>query len=91
VSVEDVYGVSIIMKTATVTDLRYKFSRISRWLRDGELVTITKRGHPFATLTPTRYRKTVRPIDRMVRLQKIFPNGHVADSQAVMNNERGNR
>lgn len=79
------------MKTATVADLHNRFSHIARWLHDGELVTITKRGRPFATLTPAHRKKNIRPIDRMARLQKIFPNGPVADSQAVMVYERESR
>ncbi len=32
------------MKTATVADLRNNFASLSKWIHDGEAVTITKRG-----------------------------------------------
>ncbi len=79
------------IKTATVVDLRNNFATISKWIHNGEAVAITKRGFPFATLSPTRKRgKAIEPLDRMARLQKLFPNGPVADSQAVLDYDRGN-
>lgn len=78
------------MKTATVADLRNHFSDISKWIHDGEAVTITKHGVPFATLAPARRKKAVPPVDRMARLKKIFPNGPVQDSQSVLDYDRGN-
>jgi len=78
------------MKTATVADLRNNFATISKWIHDEEVVTISKRGFHFATLTPTRKRgKVAGPLDRMARLRKLFPNGPVADSQAVLDYDRG--
>ncbi len=41
------------MKTATVADLRNDFPRVSRLIEAGEPVRITKRGRPFAVLTPS--------------------------------------
>ena len=78
------------MKTATVADLRNHFSDISKWLQDGEAVTITKRGRPFATLSPSRRKKPIPPVDRLARLKKIFPNGPVQESQSVLDYDRGN-
>lgn len=40
------------MKTASVADLRNDFARLSKWIAQGEKITITKRGEPFATLLP---------------------------------------
>ncbi|HMJ64266.1 MAG TPA: type II toxin-antitoxin system prevent-host-death family antitoxin [Candidatus Binatia bacterium] len=40
------------MKTATVRELRNDFSRISKWLSNGETVRILKRGKPFARVIP---------------------------------------
>lgn len=40
------------MKTATVSELRYNFSRLSKWLARGETVEILKRGRPVADLVP---------------------------------------
>jgi len=66
------------MKTATVADLRNHFSDISRWLLEGVPVTITKRGHPFATLSPIVPKKTAPPpIDWAARRKRIFPDGPV--------------
>lgn len=80
------------MKTATVADLRNNFSAISKWIHEGEAVTITKRGLPFATLTPSRKRKKVPPVDRLARLRKLFPDGPVAgDSGAAVDYDRGDR
>jgi prevent-host-death family protein len=46
------------MKTATVADLRNHFSDISRIIHNGEKITITKRGMPFAILSPLQKRKS---------------------------------
>jgi antitoxin (DNA-binding transcriptional repressor) of toxin-antitoxin stability system len=79
------------MKTATVADLRNNFATLSRWINDGEAVTITKRGHAFATLSPARRKKTVPPVDRMARLRKIFPHGPAkGDIQSAIDYDRGN-
>jgi antitoxin (DNA-binding transcriptional repressor) of toxin-antitoxin stability system len=40
------------MKTATLRDLRYDFSKIEAWLRSGEEVQITKRSKPFCRMLP---------------------------------------
>jgi len=40
------------MKTATLRDLRYDFSKIEAWLRSGEEVQITKRSKPFCRVVP---------------------------------------
>lgn len=40
------------MKTASVADLRNNFAIVSRWIYEGEAVTIQKRGKPFAILAP---------------------------------------
>lgn len=78
------------MKTATVADLRNHFSDISKWLHDGEAVTITKRGVPFATLAPARRKKSAPPVDWRTRLNKRFPNGPAkGDIQSILDYERG--
>ncbi len=80
------------MKTATVADLRNNFATLSKWIYDGAAVTITKRGVPFATITPVRARKTAPPIDRLSRLRKMFPSGPVkGDAQDVMDYDRGDK
>jgi antitoxin (DNA-binding transcriptional repressor) of toxin-antitoxin stability system len=48
------------MKTATVRDLRNNFARVSRWLRAGEEVTITRRGEVMGKLVPARENRPTR-------------------------------
>lgn len=80
------------MKTATVADLRNHFNTVSKWIHEGESVVITKRGIPFATLSPARKRKTLPPVNRLKRLQKLFPDGPVAgDAASVIDYDRGDR
>lgn len=78
------------MKTATVADLRNNFATVSKWIHDGAAVAITKRGLPFATLTPSPSHKTAPPLDRMTRLRKMFPNGPTkGDVKDVLDYDRG--
>ncbi len=80
------------MKTASAADLRNHFSTVSKWIHEGESVVITKRGLPFATLTPLSERKPLPILDRMARLRKHFPNGPVAgDANEVVDYDRGDR
>jgi len=80
------------MKTATVADLRNDFATLAQWIHAGEPVTITKRGVPFATLSPACKLKKLPPIDRLTRLRKQFPQGPVAgDSRTVVDYDRGDR
>lgn len=80
------------MKTATVADLRNNFATVSKWIHQGEAVVITKRGIPFATLAPAHRHKKLPPVDRLARLQKLFPAGPVeGDSRAVVDYDRGDR
>lgn len=81
----------MIMKTATVADLRNNFATVSKWIHDGESVTITKRGQAFATLAPNKKRKTPPPIDYRTRLHKMYPEGPVkGDVLDVLDYDRGN-
>ncbi len=80
------------MKTATVADLRNYFPAVSEWIHEGQIVQITKRGLPFATLSPVRKRRQPPPVDRLKRLQMPFPNGPVGgDSRSVVDYDRGER
>ncbi len=45
------------MKTATVADLRNHFTRIAKWIEEGQPIAITRRGQAFATLSPVRKKK----------------------------------
>ncbi len=63
------------MKTASVRDLRYRFSEVERLLREGEKIEITKRRRVIGRLVPpptTRARRR-RP-DFLARLRKIYGN-----------------
>lgn len=62
------------MKTASVADLRNNFATVSRWIYEGEAVTIHKRGKPFAILTPVK-KKRQKPVslpDFEARLKRIY-------------------
>ncbi len=48
------------MKTATVRDLRNRFADISKWIEEGESVTITRRGVEIATIIPPIRKKLKR-------------------------------
>jgi len=78
------------MKTATVADLRNNFASVSKWIHDGEAVTITKRGFHFATLEPSRKRGKVAPDwpDRTAWRRRIFPDGPT--SGEALDYDRGN-
>jgi prevent-host-death family protein len=80
------------MKTATVADLRNNFAAISRWVHSGESIVITKRGIPFATVSPAKRRKkTSAAVDRMARLRRLFAEGpSKGDIRDVLDIERGN-
>jgi len=79
------------MKTATVADLRNHFAMLSRWVHGGESIVITKRGIPFATISPVKRRKrAVTSVDRLARLKRLFPDGPVkGDIREVIDIERG--
>lgn len=80
------------MKTATVADLRNNFASISRWVHSGESIVITKRGIPFATVSPVKRRKKPsKALDRMARLRQLFPGGPATGEIGdVLDIERGN-
>jgi len=81
------------MKQATSADLRNNFSKVSKWIHDGESVVITKRGRPFATLAPiSGQHQAPPPMDRLSRLKKLFPEGPIAsDSRDTVDYDRGDR
>jgi prevent-host-death family protein len=64
------------MKTATVRDLRNRFAQVASWIAEGEPVEITKKGKPFARLTPVAPRRQGRfkMPDIMARLDQDFGN-----------------
>jgi len=63
------------MPTATVRELRNDFARVSLWIANGEAVTVTKDGKPFAVLTPIRGGETTpKWPDLAARLRRNFPD-----------------
>lgn len=65
--------VSIIMKTATVADLRNNFRRISSWIEHGQTVSITRRGRAFAELVPKSVaKKPFKMPDFRAQAKKIW-------------------
>jgi len=62
------------MKTATIRDLRNRFTRVAAWIAEGEPVEITKAGKLFALLMPPAPVKTPRLVkpDIMARLKKTW-------------------
>ena len=62
------------MKTATIRDLRNRFTRVAAWIAEGEPEEITKAGKLFARLMPPAPVKTPRLVkpDIMARLKKTW-------------------
>ncbi len=59
------------MKTATIRDLRYHFSRIEARLRQGEEIEIRKRKRVVGRLVPVQLKAISYP-DFAARARKIF-------------------
>lgn len=82
-----------IMKTASVIELRNNFASVSRWIYEGESVTIQKRGRPFAILSPVAKKKkaVLDWPDFEMRLQRQFPNASTKGSaRDIVDEMRGN-
>ncbi len=80
------------MKKATVADLRNHFSKVSKWILEGEDVMITRRGREFALLSAFRFKqKLTKTVDRMARLQKLYNHPTESDVQSVLDYDRGNK
>lgn len=60
------------MKTATVRDLRYRFSEVESLLQEGEEIQITKRKRVIARLSPVQAKAPRRRPDFLGRLRKIY-------------------
>ena len=81
------------MPTATVRDLRNDFARVSLWIANGEAVTVTKDGKPFATLAPIPGSKTLaRWPDLAARRRRLFPKGVKGQpASEIISEDRGER
>jgi len=51
------------MKTASVRELRNRYTQLLKWLEAGEEITITRRGVAIARLVPANGAKARRSID----------------------------
>ena len=51
------------MKTASVRELRNRYTQLLKWLEAGEEITITRRGVPIARLVPANGGKARRGTD----------------------------
>lgn len=74
------------MKSASIRDLRYHFSRVEHLLREGEEIEITKRRRVIARLIPSRPQMSMlqhRP-DFLKRLKKIYGNRILKPSNAEL-------
>lgn len=72
------------MKTASVADLRNNFATVSRWIYEGQTVTIQKRGRAFAILSPAgkKKRSAMEWPDHEARLNRLFPAGPIRGRSA---------
>ncbi len=66
----DLWTYYVHMRTATVRDLRNDFSKLEKWLAEGEEIQIQKRGEPVAVLSPPK-REFVKP-DYRARLKRLW-------------------
>ena len=62
------------MKTATVRDLRNHFADLTKWIEQGEPVTITRRGVVIAMLSPV-IRPELKKADWTARFNRFSPVG----------------
>jgi antitoxin (DNA-binding transcriptional repressor) of toxin-antitoxin stability system len=71
------------MKSATVRDLRYRFSEIESQLRQGETIEIRKRKKVLGRLVPVHQKASAYP-DFMARVRKTFGDRILAVSGAEL-------
>jgi prevent-host-death family protein len=78
----DIFSITM-SKTASVADLRNNFATVSRWIYEGESVTIQKRGKPFAVLTPAEHPpKNLELPDFEARMKRYCPEGFKGETSA---------
>lgn len=75
------------MKTASVRDLRYRFSTVERQLRAGEEILITKRKRVIGRLLPPQQPSPIKLPDFMGRMKKNFGNKKMKVSTAQLISE----
>ncbi len=78
------------MKSASVRDLRYRFSVVEELLREGKEIAITKRRRVIARLLPAKRTAAARRPDFVARLRKIYGSKNLKVSGAeLLAKERG--
>jgi antitoxin (DNA-binding transcriptional repressor) of toxin-antitoxin stability system len=62
------------MKNASVRQVRHEFTKVMGWVRDGESVSVSKRGEVIALISPPPPAKKARRRrpDFAARLRRIF-------------------
>src|SRR5947199_375071 len=91
----------LLMKEATLDDLRTSFAKIDQWLSEGEAIEITKGGKPYAHLTPatvnngsaSRRSAWPAPADRLKELRGYCGGSVLSekDAEEIFNSLRGER
>jgi antitoxin (DNA-binding transcriptional repressor) of toxin-antitoxin stability system len=73
----------IHMRTAAVRDLRTRFPKLEAWLRQGEPISITKRGVQVASLVPVpAVGKRGNPVDFAAQMKRIWGKRCFSDEEA---------
>ena len=65
------------LREAAVRDLRNHFAAVAKWIEDGESVTITRNGAPFALLSPALRPAKRKRVDWKARTARYKPVGKV--------------
>jgi antitoxin (DNA-binding transcriptional repressor) of toxin-antitoxin stability system len=70
------------MKSASIREVRREFSRILKWVANGEEVAITRGLETVARLVPVARKKGIRAKmpDVVARLQKVFGRKVISDN-----------
>ncbi len=79
------------MKMATVRQLRHDFGSVLNWIEEGEAVSISKRGHIIALLSPPpkpakAAKRRPRP-DFAARLKRIYGDKMLSGDVVVEDRE----
>lgn len=77
------------MRTATVRELRNQFPKVERWLQQGEEVQLMKRGRVVGRIIPSAPPVSVAWPDFMARLKETYGEKITSDSQAIVDEGRG--
>ena len=59
------------MKTVTASDANRQFSSVLREVAHGEIITVTSRGKPVATISPAKAANAQRGVAKMTLLKRL--------------------